>query len=420
MTFAATVDKGRQNAPDIKDRPIADWFSSKCFSLVHEKHLVYNTCWEDPRLDREALRIGPDDTVMVITSAGCNALDYALCEPRKVFAIDMNPRQNALLELKIAAAKNLSYDDFFALFGRGHLKGFKHVLRDVLARDLSPWAFKYWKKHASFFQGKRSFYFRGSSGTIARFCNYYVDKVAKVRPDIDELFAAKTVDDQRRIYDRSIRKAFWTGFMKKVLGSDTALSMLGVPRQQREQVEHYFGDGISEFMQECVETVFARLPIQDNYFWRVYLYGQYTQECCPEYLKQANFERLKRVVNRIEIHTSSVENFLRNTDARISRYVLLDHMDWLSTFRRAWLESEWQAIVDRAATGCRVIFRSGGIKVQYVDPIQVNVGGKKRKVGDMLAYDTALTDRLHSVDRVHTYGSFYVADLKTGGGAGKS
>ena len=32
------------------------------FRLCHGSQLVYNACWEDPRLDRIALRIGPADT----------------------------------------------------------------------------------------------------------------------------------------------------------------------------------------------------------------------------------------------------------------------------------------------------------------------------------------------------------------------
>ncbi|MFG0296509.1 MAG: DUF3419 family protein, partial [Maioricimonas sp. JB045] len=85
------------------------------FNLIHKNNLVYNTCWEDPRLDHVALELGPDDNVLVITSAGCNALDYALAGPNRVYAVDMNPRQNALLELKLAGIRNLDYDTFFEL-----------------------------------------------------------------------------------------------------------------------------------------------------------------------------------------------------------------------------------------------------------------------------------------------------------------
>ena len=63
--------------------------------------------------------IGPDDRILVITSAGCNALDYLLDSPMSVHAIDANPRQNALLELKAAGIRTLDYEDFFKIFGDG-------------------------------------------------------------------------------------------------------------------------------------------------------------------------------------------------------------------------------------------------------------------------------------------------------------
>ncbi|NEO67447.1 MAG: DUF3419 family protein, partial [Moorea sp. SIO4G2] len=36
------------------------------FSWGHQQNLVYVTCWEDPRLDRVALNLQADDTVVVI------------------------------------------------------------------------------------------------------------------------------------------------------------------------------------------------------------------------------------------------------------------------------------------------------------------------------------------------------------------
>ena len=38
----------------------------------------------------------------MLTSAGCNALDYLLDGPAEIHAVDVNFRQNALLELKAA------------------------------------------------------------------------------------------------------------------------------------------------------------------------------------------------------------------------------------------------------------------------------------------------------------------------------
>lgn len=100
-------------------RTLATWTTETLFNYVHGNYLVYNTCWEDPRLDREVLGLGGEDELVLITSAGCNALDYALDGPRRIHAVDMNFRQNALLELKLAGIRNLEHDEFFAIFGDG-------------------------------------------------------------------------------------------------------------------------------------------------------------------------------------------------------------------------------------------------------------------------------------------------------------
>ncbi len=89
---------------------IRDWCSRQFFTQVHTRNLVYNTCWEDPRCDRVALRIEPHHELLMLTSAGCNALDYVLDAPGHIYCVDMNPRQNALLELEISAIKNLPYE----------------------------------------------------------------------------------------------------------------------------------------------------------------------------------------------------------------------------------------------------------------------------------------------------------------------
>ena len=94
-----------------------------------------------------------------------------------------------------------------------------------------------------------------------------------------------------------------------------------------------------------------------------------------------------------------------------SRFVLLDHMDWLSDRFFRLLEAEWQAIFDRAAPDARVLWRSGGLRTDFVDRARVRVGGRMRNVGELLHYHPDLAHELHAQDRVHTYGSFYIADV---------
>ena len=392
---------------------IFDWLSRRIFNTVHRNNLVYNTCWEDPRLDRVALNIGNDDNILVITSAGCNALDYALTSPNHVYAVDMNPRQNALLELKKSAIRNLDYDTFFKMFGEGRLPGAKEVYQNTLRSELDEWSQGFWDKKIKWFDNRRkTFYFRGSSGSVARMLKIYTDKVIKVRPHLEEILDADSVETQREIYESKLKKKFWSGLVKFTLNRESIMSLLGVPKAQIRQIETTYSGGLIEFIQECMECVFARLPMKDNYFWRVYMNGSYTRECCPEYLKEENFHRLKDgLVDRVTTHTDSVQAFLEKHDGNISRFVLLDHMDWLSDRFFPLLESEWQAIVNRAAENTRIIWRSGGMRTDFIKQVQVKRDGKMQSVHDMLRYDEELADELHPIDRVHTYGSFFIADL---------
>lgn len=385
------------------------------FKTVHHRNLVYNACWEDPRIDRIALDLGPDDTVLVITSAGCNALDYALTGPKHIYAVDVNRRQNALLELKLAGIRALDFDPFFQFFGEGYCPQCNELYERELRPQLSESAREFWDRRITFFAGagpRGSFYFRGSAGLVAYLVNLYIDRVARIRREIDALLEASSVEEQQALYYSRVRTMFWSRFVRWMFGRDTVLSLLGVPEPQISQVARHYVGGIAQFIEECLEYVFASLPIRDNYFWRVYLTGRYSRTCCPEYLRAENFLRLKAgLADRVSVHTCSVQQFLEKHDGTISRFVLLDHMDWLSTTGASLLQQEWQAIVDRASPGARVIWRSGSLEVDYVDPIPVRVRGRRRRVGDLLRYNTQLARELHLRDRVHTYGSFSIADL---------
>ena len=279
--------------------------------------------------------------------------------------------------------------------------------------DLPTWSADFWDKKIKWFDNRRkTFYFRGTSGTVARLVKIYTDKVIRVRPHLESLLNAESVDEQKAIYETHLKKKFWSGLMKFTMNRDTTMSMLGVPKAQRKQIETQYKGGLVKFIQDCIESVFVNLPMKDNYFWRVYIDGSYSRQCCPEYLKPDNFQALKNgLVDRISTHTDSVQGFLEKYDGKISRYILLDHMDWLSDQFFPLLESEWQAIVDRAAPEARIIWRSGGLRTDFIDEVKINRNGEIQKISPMLSYDQPLAEQLHKKDRVHTYGSFYIAEL---------
>ena len=391
---------------------IAETISRRCFQRVHGRHLVYNQCWEDPRLDREALDLTADDHVVLITSAGCNALDYALCGPAGVHAVDMNPRQNALLELKLAGIRTLEHDDFFALFGDGRHPHWQGVYRDRLRGELPDYARAYWDRHSGMLDGnsrRRSLYFHGSSGLFAYAVNRYIDRIVKLRGAVEELLAAPDTDRQREVCDRHrLDDAFWRPLLRWTVRRDATLALLGVPRPQRRQIDRTYPGGIGDFIVDRVMQVFRDVPIHDNYFWRVYLTGRYAKDCCPEYLRAENFARLKEVAGNVHTHNGTMIDFLQRTPTRFSRFVLLDHMDWLADTMPELLSRQWQAVFDAATPDARAIWRSADLRTHFLDDLPLPDG---TPLGRRLTYHRDLAERLHRRDRVNTYGSFAIADL---------
>src|SRR5262249_2962853 len=161
---------------------------------------------------------------------------------------------------------------------------------------------------------------------------------------LSRLLNASTLDEQQAIYTGELHRSFWKGFVRWAMDRDMTLAMLGVPRAQRRQVETTYPGGIAKFIEDRIEPVCTRLPISDNSFWPFSFTSSYTAACCPEYLKPVPFAQLRDgLLDRVRIHTGTLLSFLKRSQESISRFVLLDHMDWLGTHHRAVLHEQWQA-----------------------------------------------------------------------------
>jgi S-adenosylmethionine-diacylglycerol 3-amino-3-carboxypropyl transferase len=372
------------------------------FDTLWRNNLVYNQCWEDPAVDRQALDLQPSDRLLVITSAGCNALDYALTGA-EILAVDANPRQNHLLELKRAGIRALGFDAFFALFGEGGSPYCFDIYR-ALRAELPDAARDFWDREIRLFHPSstlgRSFYFRGTAGLVALAMKLWIDHGARVRQAVDRILDADGLEQQLRLYHTEVRGPLLGDRLLRLVGSPGIMSLLGVPAPQRTMVHGHPG-GFAGFLRSCLDRVMELCPLRDNYFWRVYLTGCYTQESCPEYLKRENFLRLKAgFVDRVQSFDGTVTECLAAAQRPFTAFVLLDHMDWLARHPRALLE-EWTRIFAASAPNARIIFRSGGPDADFLP----------REVLRRLTFNADLAARLHARDRVGTYGSFHIARL---------
>lgn len=373
------------------------------FRRIHNHRLIYNACWEDSRIDRQLLKIGHDSQVVMLTSAGCNALDYLLDEPASVFAVDVNPRQNALLELKKALIVHEEFAAFFAMFGLGAAADYREIYGRVRSH-LPGYAQKFWDRKIEYFDPnspRRSFYFHGTSGNVAWFFKHYFFGVLReLRDRVSELLEAQSLAEQQEVFEK-IEPRLWNSMVRWLLRHPVFMAHLGVPRPQMEIIAQQYPGGLANYVRDSVRHVATQIPIQDNYFWRVYVTGSYTPSCCPNYLKAENFYRLRDLVDRLKTHSATLTDFLRRHPGEYSHYVLLDHQDWLAWHDPEALHDEWRLIMKNSRPGTKILLRSAGWQLDFLPP----------DVVPRLKFFPELTKQMHELDRVGTYGSLHLAEV---------
>lgn len=366
------------------------------FERVHGSQLIYNTCWEDPRLDRAAMALDRSARVLMITSAGCNALDYLLDDPARIDCVDLNPRQNALLELKIAGLRTLDQPDFAQLFRQGWHIGFDRLYRTRLRPALSRRAQEIWDRDGGAFlptTRRRSFYYHGTCGAVAWGVTRMLHARPEVRQAVQDLLRSRTLEAQRHHF-AIVEAALWNGAFRWFCSRTAALSLIGVPEAQRRLVEE--SGGMVDYMRACLRKVFCTLPVSDNYFWRVYLTGSYSRSCCPAYLEESAFDVLRDRVDRVRVHTDSLTEYMRGSGLDWSHFVLLDHQDWLAHEAPEALAEEWRHLLAHGTADAAWLLRTGGSHIDFIPDF---VREQVRFVRE---------DALHALDRVGTYGSFHV------------
>lgn len=373
-----------------------------CFKGVHGHRLIYNACWEDPRLDREIMRADRSSRIAMITSAGCNALDYLLDDPAEIHSIDLNSRQNAVLQLKIVLIQLGLWEELFAMFGTGVFRDFSKLYKKV-REHLPDYARSFWKNKAHYFKGgaiKGSFYFHGASGDVAWLVRSLMFGNRTIRGHLLDLLSAQGTDEQKAIY-AELEPEVWNWACRTLISSPLVMSMIGVPRPQTRLIEQNYPGAMLGFVKDKLRHVFTEIGMRENYFWRVYLTGSYSEACCPSYLKAVNFAVLQDRVDRIQLHCGSMAAFLTKNRRPFTHYVLLDHQDWMAYHDQKALEAEWRLILKHSRPGTRVLLRSAGLDTDFL-PAWLH-----EKVHWLREEAAAL----HLRDRVGTYGSFHVAEV---------
>ncbi|KAK3329530.1 hypothetical protein B0H66DRAFT_597107 [Apodospora peruviana] len=384
---------------------------------------IYAFTWEDSRVDEGLLKLCSDDVVLAITSAGDNILSYAMQSPATIHAIDLNPAQNHLLELKVAAFTALPYTDFWKIFGQGKHAEFRSLLISKISPHLSSRAFQYWLSHCDIFTNPlgRGLYDTGGSKHGIRIFRW-VSWIFNFHKSVRKLLSAKTLNEQREIWHSKIRPALLSRFVSGfVVSSEVFLwAALGVPKNQLAMIEadHSSSQAVAtnsakntrahavwHYMVNTLDPVVDQTHIAtDNPYYLVCLQGCFSPRCHPEYLSPGAHATLRRpgAFDALRIHTDELEEVIaRITPGTLTVAVVMDSMDWFDATPGPSAAAAKQIMhLNRALKmGGRVLLRSAALTPWYIAEFE-SYGFRGKRVGHRVPGTC--------IDRVNMYASCWV------------
>jgi betaine lipid synthase len=267
----------------------------------HKKHtqfgneFIYAFTWEDSRVDQRLLKINENDVVLCLTSAGDNLLDYlASCKPRRIHAVDLNPNQSHLLELKVAAYQALDYVDFWKMFGEGRLPAFRRLLLEKLSPYLSSQALQFWLNQEGIFSSSRGLYEYGGSGRAMRLIRRLL-RVMGLGGTVKKFCSAKTLNEQRELWPMIRRVLLNRVIHSFFIGAEFLWKAAGVPANQAAMISwDYYnqgslnpnkvgmrgdsGEAMWDYICNTLDPVVRETLISDdNFYYLLTLLGKYTR-----------------------------------------------------------------------------------------------------------------------------------------------
>lgn len=375
----------------------------RLFALAFRR-LVYAQVWEDPRVDMEALAIGPHSRIVAIASGGCNVLSYFAASPAHIAAVDLNAAHVALVKLKLAAARHFpNYEMFRQMFGQAASAETVARYEQYLKPNLDPVTRAYWdgrdrlgRRHIDRFRHGLYRY-----GLLGRFigAGHGLARVLGVDPRI--MLTARSLDEQRDLFARHLAPLFQRRLVRRLLDSPLSLYGLGIPPAQYQALLGD-ADSMADIVCSRLERLACNYPLGDNYFaWQAFGrgYGATPEAPLPPYLQEANFGAVRAGAARVDVRLTSMTTHLERQPANsIDRYVLLDAQDWMADDDLARL---WSEITRTAKPAARVIFRTAAEPTLLPGRLPDVLLAKWR-------YEAGASRRLASADRSAIYGGFHL------------
>ncbi|MBP1646645.1 MAG: hypothetical protein H6Q30_90 [Bacteroidetes bacterium] len=326
--------------------------------------LNYTSSNEDGRSELRALRLTEKDTVVCITGSGSRTLDLLTAGPGRIFSVDMNCCQSFLMELKIAAIRNLSYDECMRFLG-------------VLQDSRRPAIYRGLRTHLS--NGARA-YWDGMLPAIARgilyqgrWERYFYRLAASLRLTrgglLDALFGAADIEHQYALFLKGWDSSFWRGFIRCISPKVVWKFALGDPGFSRYVPR---GFSVSGFLLDRFGVSFRTRLLRESPFMNLLLQGRYPSDVSlPLHLQRRQYRLIRERLDRITVVTARLDEFLQMMRPRtVDAFSLSDIGSYTSSEQ---YEQVWAAVASAGASGARFCERQFLVKRPLPDIVATTV-----------------------------------------------
>lgn len=279
--------------------------------------LSYSLGNEDWKTELKALQLNAQDEVLVITASGDRPLHLLLDPCKKITAIDANPVQNYLLQLKIAAIKHLKADEYVQFLG---LKNHQNRLSllEQLHPSLPEESARYWLKNQKAI--KKGVIYQGA---IEKWINKSAFLLLLFKSkEIKSLFAQDNLHDQSRFLSTNWSHGLWKRALNFFMNPGFSQLFLKDPglytsHETHQKPGNYFYDRMMEHLSKHLA--------KDNYFLQLIFLGSISEEAAPPYLQKSQHQHIQSNVGKIHSHTGDVIEYLENCPANtFSKFSLSD------------------------------------------------------------------------------------------------
>lgn len=241
--------------------------------------LNYTLSNEDTRIEFDLL---PENTdrVFSIAGSGARCLPLIAKSPRYLDVIDMSVSQLYLCELRLAAMKTLSYEEYLFLLGyRGALQsgGDAGDDRELLFSKLtlSPEATHYWTERKEGWKG-RGFILLGRWEAHFQKLGFLFREVLQC--DFSKVFEAQSLSEQVELYEKHWPKVRWNSFIR-VAASEFVFNKFLYKGHFSGKSEHKTEQrSPSQFIMEEFDRIFRTQLVRKNYFMQILFLGRIAYE----------------------------------------------------------------------------------------------------------------------------------------------